>query len=87
MSTNYNKLNKDQLINLLKQRDEQLSEMNRRIEVIEKKLSESELSQHITKIERNGYKLEQYTFFFISIKAISILRLGCWLKNNRCIVL
>ena len=53
MSTNYNKLNKDQLINLLKQRDEQLNEMNRRIEVIEKKLSESEL-------ERNGYKLEQY---------------------------
>ena len=25
--------------------------------------------------------------FFISIKAISILRLGCWLKNNRSIVL
>ena len=37
--------------------------------------------------KKSWFVLNTLSPFFISIKAISILRLGCWLKNNMSIVL
>ena len=63
MVSKYNKLNKDQLVQLLLDKDAQLKELNTRLDRIESRLDNDEhnkFENRLIKIERNGYQLEQY---------------------------
>ena len=60
----YKKLTKDQLIQLLIEKDERLVTLNSRIEKIEAKLksdSEAKFIERLVKIERDSYRHEQYS--------------------------
>ena len=60
-SQKYNKLTKDQLVQLLQEKDEQLKQLSTRLDNIESRLDhDDQVKQRICKIERNGYQLEQY---------------------------
>lgn len=63
---NYTKLTKEQLIQLLHEKDDQLKSLTSRIAKIEAKLNDgdddfSEYADRIVKLERAGYQQEQYS--------------------------
>ena len=63
MASKYAKLNKDQLVQLLLEKDSQFKELNTRLDLIEsimEKEDRSNFQDRLVKIERNEYQLEQY---------------------------
>ena len=58
---NYSKLSKEKLIDLLKEKDDKLDKLTKRLEEFEKKLESSSVFDRIEALERSSYRQEQYS--------------------------